>query len=166
MKIAFFRFSIIIDQIKLFITQVGREEIMKCIWVMKSLSDLVNDTEEYSGEWAKAISISVTERFTVFSMRKWLFGIWDSTNLFDSGGVWGRNVSSLCHNHRQPKLYPTRSPQVCYLVVLVACHTLLTYLYGNQQPHILGECSYQSVLEYRYQERMNSLHCSPLLVSL
>ena len=38
--------------------------------VMKSLSDLVNDSEDYSGEPMKAISISVTEIFTVLSSNK------------------------------------------------------------------------------------------------
>ena len=36
-------------------------------------------SENCSGEPAKAIFISVTELFTVFSLRKWLFGIWTQT---------------------------------------------------------------------------------------
>ena len=47
----------------------------RCIWVMKSLSDLVNDSKDYSGEPKRVISISITELFMVFSLREWLFGI-------------------------------------------------------------------------------------------
>ena len=62
-----------------------RPKLRSCIWVMKSLSDLVNDSEDCSGEPAKAIFTSVTELLTVFSLREWLFGIWTSLMKLDIG---------------------------------------------------------------------------------
>ena len=40
---------------------------------MKSLSDVINDSEDCSGVIS---STPVTDLFTVFSPREWLFGIW------------------------------------------------------------------------------------------
>ena len=57
--------------------------------VMKSLSPLVSDSEDCSGELLKAISSSVTELFTVFSLREWLLGIW--TNILWPG-AWNRDT--------------------------------------------------------------------------
>ena len=39
------------------------------------MSNVVNDSEDCSGEPAKVIFIFVTELFIVFSTREWLFGI-------------------------------------------------------------------------------------------
>ena len=44
---------------------------------MKSLSDVVNDSEDCFGGIS---STPVTELFTVFSQREWLFGIWTNVN--------------------------------------------------------------------------------------
>ena len=44
---------------------------------MKSLSDVLNDSEDCSGVIS---STPVTELFTVFSPREWLFGIWTNVN--------------------------------------------------------------------------------------
>ena len=48
-------------------------KLFHSIWVMKCISNLVNSSEDCSGEPTKAIFISVTELFIVFSMREWLF---------------------------------------------------------------------------------------------
>ena len=42
-----------------------------------NLSDVVNDSEDCSGVIS---STPVTELFTVFSPREWLFGIWTNVN--------------------------------------------------------------------------------------
>ena len=44
---------------------------------MKSLSDVVNDSEDCSGVIS---STPVTVLFTAFSWREWLFGIWTNVN--------------------------------------------------------------------------------------
>jgi len=44
---------------------------------MKSLSDVVNDSEDCFGVISSTL---VTELFTVFSLREWLFGIWINVN--------------------------------------------------------------------------------------
>ena len=46
----------------------------------EELSDLVNESEDYSGEPMEATSISVTELFTLFSPRELLFGSWTNIN--------------------------------------------------------------------------------------
>ena len=48
--------------------------------LLKVFSDLVSDLEDCSGEPTKVISTPVTELFTVFSPREWLFGIWINVN--------------------------------------------------------------------------------------
>ena len=42
----------------------------------EEFSELVNDSDDCSGEPAKVIFISITELLTVFTVGEWLFGMW------------------------------------------------------------------------------------------
>ena len=92
---------------------------------MKSLSDLVNDSEHY----AKVISISITELFTVFSPREWLFGIWTNINPLASFlgtrpaysllAVWtasNRHTGKVPENNSLPSLVCVPTLYMCSLL--------------------------------------------------
>ena len=65
---------------------------------------------------------------TVHSFQHERMAVWDLGE-HKPGGVWGMNVQSLVTSTNNLNF---AQPEVCKFVILVACPTLLTYLYGNQ----------------------------------